>query len=127
MGAIRPAGSATGRCAGLRDRQLLVGVAGLVATGHEPEVGADVAGVGEALRIFEREHEGERGERTDAGDLAQPGGGGIAFEGSKASSSASSCLTWALSASIAASSGSINAASAGASWARTLRVRKPWP
>lgn len=63
--------------AGFGDGELLVGLAGLVASGDESEVGADVAGAGESLGVFEGEDEAEGGDGADTGDLLEALGDGV--------------------------------------------------
>lgn len=55
--------------ASFADGELLVGVAGLISAGNEPEVSADVTWIFEAAWIFNGEDEGQRGDGTNSANL----------------------------------------------------------
>ncbi len=65
--------------AGFGDAQLFVERSGLVALGHEPEVGGDIARSFETLWIFDGEYESQCGDGADSRDLAQALGDGVFF------------------------------------------------
>ena len=61
------------------DAQLLVGAPALITTRTQTQIRAHIAPPAEALRIANLEHEAQRGERADAGDLLEALRGGISL------------------------------------------------
>jgi len=67
--------------AGFGDAELFVGLGRLIAAGHEAEIRADVAGVGEVGVVLYGQHEAQGGNRADARDLAEAPGRRVAVVG----------------------------------------------
>lgn len=67
--------------AGFADGELFVAAAGLVAAGHEAEVGTDVSWVFEAARIFDTQYKNHGGDGTDGGDFLECHGLGMVLAG----------------------------------------------
>ena len=58
--------------AGLGDRAVGIGFAGLLARGDEPQPGAQLHGARKALKVADLQDDDQRGERVDAAERAQP-------------------------------------------------------